>query len=403
MIQKQKKSGIIVLTNAGGVGVVCLDLIAKTELELFPINSNLEQELQNILPKAASIKNPIDILGDSKSDRYKNCLDILVQQADLEGIIVIVTPQIMTDVANISEVILEVSGQNPNLPIIPVFIGQELVETAKLNFTQNSFPSYTSPKSAIETLEKYLDYKNYHKKTQPILDLKQADYSQSSKEISQLNKIIKATKNSSLDYLNTTKIAKIFDIDIADFCLIVTDGVLDITLANKFLKQYKTCVIKVVSGGILHRSEYKMVQIDITTTQQIQEFCNKFADLKPEIVLQEMVEGGIQCFVGINRDVQFGNALVVGTGGIYAEITNDFTLIPLPTSDTKIRQALEQTKLYKILNGARNHFWDVDFFVKNILNLSQILDYFPGMSSIDINPFIVLENGGKVVDFKVVL
>lgn len=402
---KQKNKGTVIVTNAGGVGVVCLDLISSSGLDLYTLESDLEQKLVAILPKSASIKNPIDILGDSKSDRYQKVLEILIKETKIQSIIVVVTPQIMTDSANVANVVVELAKNNPNMPIIPVFMGDSLVLDSFKIFKKNKFPCYNSPESAINSLKKYLDYRSKKeiKLDAAAKELKASVDVAKNDQILSLNNVLESIKKTSLDYLNTQKIARLFDIPTTDFCLITKDGNLDLVLAKEFLGKHLKVVIKVVSAGILHRSEQKMVELNITSLNQIQDFYNKFKDLKPDIVLQEMVESGVQCFIGVNRDPQFGPTLIVGTGGVYAEIMDDFVLIPLPTSKDSIEQYLEQTKLYKVLNGARNEFWDILELVETVYKLSKLLDYFPKISSIDINPYFAMKNGGKVVDFKVVL
>lgn len=401
MIQKQKSSGVVIVTNAGGVGVVCLDLIAKSNLQLYKIENNLKDNLVNILPKSASIHNPIDILGDSKSDRYKLVLERLVLENEIDAIIVIVTPQIMTDTVNIAQIIVDLSYQKPQIPIIPVFIGGSLVRDSHQIFQKNAFPVYHTPQSAIKSLEKYLNYKNNGLKLSQS-NLKSPNFSKMSSEIVELDQLINASKAASLDFITVQKIAKLYQIPTTDFELIATDGIFDKTLAAKFLDKHPKLVVKVVSAGILHRSEQKMIELNITNLSQIENFYTKFEAQKPDVVLQEMVPDGIQCFIGVNRDPQFGNVLAIGLGGIYAEIINDFVLIPLPTTTAEIETKLKQTKLYQILNGARNKFWDIQTFIKTAHQLSQILDQFPQISSIDVNPYIAQEKGGKVVDFKVI-
>gem|GEM_PF-4409090 len=401
MKQKPINSGVVVVTNAGGVGVVCIDLLAKYGLDLYQIDDQLKSTLTNILPASASIHNPIDILGDSKSDRYELVLGKLIRQHEINSILVIVTPQIMTDTTNIAKIIVKLSAENPKLPIIPIFIGGDLITSSLHFFQQQSYPVYETPEDAVESLQKYLEFN--HKKADSSIKAADSKINKENPEIIQLNHEIKGNTSGSLDFLSVQKIAKLFDIPTAKFELIATAGVFNKDLAHKFLKKYPTIVIKVVSAGILHRSEQKMVEVDITSLDQIQSFYNRFKDQKPDIVVQEMITDGIQCFLGVNRDPQFGPILIVGTGGIYAEIMDDFVLIPLPASPKTIQTYLQKTKLYQVLNGARNQFWDIQSFTNTAYKLSQILDYFPGISSIDINPYIALEKNGKVVDFKVIV
>ncbi len=118
-----------------------------------------------------------------------------------------------------------------------------------------------------------------------------------------------------------------------------------------------------------------------------------------------MAVSGVEFFVGVKNDEQFGPTLVLGTGGIFAEVYEDFTLAPIPISKSEILESLKLTKINKILTGFRGLKLDVESLVKTIYNLSLIPQIFPQIESLDVNPIIVYpENQGNiVVDLKIVV
>jgi succinyl-CoA synthetase beta subunit len=159
-------------------------------------------------------------------------------------------------------------------------------------------------------------------------------------------------------------------------------------------------MLKVVDGDVLHRSDKKMVQ-KATTVEDIYQFCEEFKNQK--VALCELVGSGIEIFIGIKNDDQFGLSLLIGSGGIYSEIWKDVVCIPLPATSVQILACFKKTKVFKIIDGYRNLQWDTDSVIQTATRLYNLAITISNMQSIEINPLIVHPIGSTAVDIKISL
>jgi len=411
-----KQKGLVVLTNAGGVGVITVDNLAKTSLSLAEISPQTKTKLQVFLPPASSTHNPIDVLGDATSIRYKQSLEVLALEENVELILVLVTPQLMTDLENLAKVVVEFAKTHLQIPTVAVFIGGRIMAGVNEIFDKHEIVFYDTPEQAIVALDKFYKYSKNLKNTSSNEDLATEFTNfknQKASEILKINQLIEKAKKAgskSLDFETVELIARTFSLHTPKF-----EFIEKLDLENgKILKlleennQKNSSVLKVVAGDILHRTEGGMVKIKVQEIGEVAEFLEKnasYLDKKNSLILQQMAVSGVEFFVGVKNDEQFGPTLVLGTGGIFAEVYEDFTLAPIPISKSEISESLKLTKINKILTGFRGLKLDVESLVKTIYNLSLIPQIFPQIESLDVNPIIVYpENQGNiVVDLKIVV
>jgi|688.fasta_scaffold30862_7 acyl-CoA synthetase (NDP forming) len=401
-------SGTVVITNAGGIGVISIDNIAKTRLDLVDLSPKTKQTLKNTLPPSASVQNPIDVLGDAPADRYKSVLEILGNSGEVGSVVVILTPQIVTESLQTAQAIVDFSQKFRQIVTVAVFVGGKLIKEAKKLLQQNKIPVYDTPETAITSLNYLHEYSLYesvrfekNQKLEALLQKDLADLNQF--KISKITKQIQNQISKNLDYQTLLDMADLVDLELADSILIKPQDTQIEFKIKEFLDKHKTIVAKVVDSDILHRTERKMVRVGLKSSQEVLDFVAEFRDLQPQIALQEMVSGGLEAFIGISFDQNFGYTFVAGTGGIYAEAYKDFVLGPIPTSHQEILWYFKKTRIYKLFNGYRNKFFDQNKYTQSIYKLSLLVIVFPQIQSIDINPYIASGNGGKIVDFKVIL
>lgn len=401
-------SGTVVITNAGGIGVISIDNIAKTRLDLVDLSPKTKQNLQDVLPPSASVQNPVDVLGDALSDRYKSVLEVLGNSGEVGSVVVILTPQIVTESLQTAQAIVNFSQKFPQIVTVAVFVGGKLVQTAKKFLQQNKIPVYDTPETAVTSLNYLHEYSLYesirfqkNQKSEALLQEDLANLNQS--KISKITKQIQNQVSKNLDYETILDMADLVGLELADSTLIKPQDTQIESKIKDFLDKHNTIVAKVVDSDILHRTERKMVRAGLKNLQEVFDFVVEFRDLQPQIALQEMVSGGLEAFIGISFDQYFGYTFVAGTGGIYAEAYKDFVLGPIPTNPQEILWYLKKTRIYGLFNGYRNKYFDQNKYIQSIYKLSLLVTIFPQIQSIDINPYIVSGDGGKIVDFKVIL
>lgn len=405
-----KNLGTAIITNAGGIGVIAIDSLAKTRLTLVELSLETKQRLEQILPSSASLANPIDILGDALAIRYQQVLEILGQSGEVGSVIVILTPQVVTQSLETAKILVDFSQRYSSVVVVPVFIGGKFIKEARNELQKNKLPFYDTPETAINSLSYLYEYSLYEsnrfQKNNLAKSLLKDSLERLDKtKVSKIEQKLQNLKSKNVDYETILEMADLVDLEMADSILIKSEDLESDFKITDFLEKHQNGIaVKVVDGDILHRTERKMVRIGLKTKQEVVSFIQEFSDLQPQVALQELVTGDrLEAFIGISFDQQFGYTFVAGGGGIYAEIYKDFILGPVPTSPEEIFWYLKKTNIHKFFNGYRNKFFDEEKYIQSIYKLTLLVQVFPQIQSIDVNPYIATQTNGKIVDFKVIL
>lgn len=398
---------LAIITNAGGPGVLSVDTAIEHGLELAKLDLENENELVSILPKAASAKNPIDVLGDAKADRYSVAIENVLGDPNVDSAVIILTPQSMTEIEANAKIIVA-SKQRFQKPIAAVFMGDDLVRPGVEILKQNNVAVYDNPEQAVKSLAVFADFcqrfKLDHKKSSNFSDVDKQTVAKifaEAKSRGQLafpealaNQVLLAYGFPALksDIAHSRKEAE--------------------TIAKKI---GTTMVLKIVSPDILHKSDAGGVMLNVEPNQASEKYEEMMArvikncpNAKIEgIMLREMVvDAGVEMILGSFKEPSLGQTIMVGLGGIYVEILKDvaFGLSPIGQNDAE--QMIERLKSKKILEGARGAKpSDKEKLIECLLRLSQLLTDFPEIKEMDINPLLVLENGkgAKVLDSRIVI
>jgi acetate---CoA ligase (ADP-forming) len=397
--QKISTNKVVVLTNAGGLGVLALDGLTQLELELENIDHTVQDALSRGLPASAALHNPVDVLGDADENRYNFAISTLLQTQSKAAIIIILTPQVSTQVNQTATAICRFAAKYPKIAILPVFIGGDRVEAAKATFIEAKLPFFDSPEKALNSLNNLWKYtKQAYNNSEHSTQSKHNHMLPVDRDL--LNTMINMNKKNKYKILNfqtVNEIARIYRLNVPKYISI--DKIVD--LEKVFESLGSPVVVKSINTDILHRTEKKAVITGVTSIAQITDFLDE-NDLK-DVIFQESIDKGVEVFAGIEQDQNFGKVLVVGTGGIYAEVMDDFALAPLPETLQQVKELFEKTKISTILNNYRGISLDSDHLYKLIFGLCQVVSDFPQITSIDANPIIVTKDSCFAVDLKLSL
>lgn len=391
------RGGIGVVTNAGGMGVLSADAIADAGLELADISARTKEDMMAKLPPAASAKNPVDVLGDADEWRYQVAIEGVLGEKAVTTAMVILTPQVMSPVKEVAEIVVEAQKKYPHKIVVPIFIGGHGVEEAIEVFKGARLPYFDSPGEALMAVRNVYKYATERKHAKmwddPTVYVKKQSVERIEKEIAKNKKM----GNIAFDFEAVTAVSEEFGIVMPKFMYIESED--DIKAAAKHVGY--PLVMKTVASNMLHRSDSGGVLVGVKSAKEMKTFWEK--NKENRVIAQEMAGKGLEVFVGVKRDVQFGNVLTIGSGGIYAELLKDFAFTTVPTTKPYILKALKKTKVYQMLSGARGKTYDVDFLVEQIYQICLFAHTFDEVMEIDVNPIIVYPSSGCVVDFKVVL
>ncbi|MGQ9680186.1 MAG: acetate--CoA ligase alpha subunit [Candidatus Bathyarchaeia archaeon] len=400
--------GVAIITNAGGPGILVTDLCEKLEVPLAVFSHNTRQELASKLPPAASLGNPIDILGDARADRYEFALNEALQDSNVGSTIVLLTPQAMTESLATAERIVEISKKIRNKTILTVFMGGRSIEDALMHLRENKIPCYDFPEKAVKTLATMLEYSRIiHSKEEHLERFEDVDRIRVEKIFQNVRE---DNRNVLLPY-EAAEAVESYGITVPKIRLAHSPEE-----AVDFAEELGyPIVLKIASPDILHKTDIGGVVLNLKSPEDVrasfEEIMVKVSHFMPHariygIMVYRMAPSGREMIIGMSRDVQFGPLLMFGLGGIYVNILKDVTFGLAPLTRCEVDRMIEDTKAYTLLKGIRGESpSDIKTLKEYILRISQFVLDFPQILEMDINPIIVYQEGRGCIglDVKIML
>jgi acetate---CoA ligase (ADP-forming) len=404
----KKIKNCVIITNAGGPGVLTTDALVENGLELATISQETEVELKKYLPAFANFSNPIDLIGDAKEDRYQKALEILASRPEIDSLLVILTPQTTTKIVETAQAIIDIKDKI-NKPIVASFIGSEKVQAGIDILTSGGIACCSFPDQAGVALAKVSRW------TQNEIKLEtQTEYNLEHKKV-QANEIFDIFRAKNESYIPESKAKEVmsyYGIHSAKSKLChnkqEAEDLINSELQGKL-------VMKIISPDIMHKSDVGGVMIGIEIDEAGQKFdemmsivSKKSPNSKLEgILFAEMIDldDGCEFILGAKKDPNLGTAIMVGLGGIYVEIFKDVVFGFPPLASKEIDIMLDSLQSKHILEGARGQDpLDIDGLKQAIQSMSNFLQDFPEVEEVDLNPILVMKKGMgvKTLDAKIV-
>lgn len=401
-----KGDRIAIVTNAGGPGILATDAIERSGLQLARFESRIIQALEEFLPDAASAANPVDVLGDARADRYRFALEEVVKDPNVDGVLVILTPQAMTEIVETAEVIAEVANE-VSVPVLACFMGEARVEAGTRVLEKHNVPNFSFPERAALVLEGMSRFRRNQQKPLPTYERFDVD-----KEA--VRKIIDGVLSEgrvSIGDAEARSILTAYGLDIPQSKL-AENADQAVEYANEM--GYPV-VLKIASPDILHKTDVGGVKVDLENATDVRDAFDlityRAQRYLPEAriwgcLVQKMVPEGLEVLIGMNRDPQFGPLVTFGLGGIYVETLKDVSFRVAPFSKTEAHEMLKEIRASALLDGVRGEPpVDHEVLIDAILRIAQLVQDFPMIAELDINPFIVYEKGqgGIAIDMRLIL
>jgi acetate---CoA ligase (ADP-forming) len=388
-----KGDRVLIITNAGGPGTMAADAVEHAGMSVAELDTNTAASLRGKLPEAASVGNPIDVLGDASPERYAEALKTAQDDSSVDAIIVILTPQAMTNPAETARAIA--GSINGSKPVLASFMGGKDVLPGRQELTAAGLPDYESPERAVAALKVMYEYSTWLRRPPRIVTRFRVNRRRAVRIItrSQRNKVLQ---------LNEVKAKKILDA----YGFNVLPGRL-VTSADEAVELSRRVgfpvAMKIVSPDIIHKSDLGGVKLNLASTQQVRDgfdlmmmrITQQVPNARIEgIYVEKMAEPGLEVIIGMSRDAQFGPMLMFGLGGIFVEVMKDVTFHLAPITQEEAIQMLKSTRSYDILEGKRGRKGvDIIAIANGLQRISQLTTDFPQITELDINPFIVGDLG----------
>ncbi len=392
---------VAVLTNAGGVGVLTSDLCEEAGLDLARPSDETVEKLRAALTPEASVGNPIDVIGDAKADRYENALRILCESGEYKNILVLLTPQRVTDPVGTAEAIVRVAPEYKNVNIYCVFVGGTKVAEGLQILSANRILNYEYPNDVVRLLGLLKAQMPYRGKKLPTAQVNEVPEN--------IKKAVADAKEAGLASLPQQTVNMIMDHYGIDYPK--SGNFTDKNEALAFCRNIfpKSVVLKLSAPDALHKTEMKGIYLNICDDASFNEAWDglwgsieKFQLKGASVLIQEMITKASETIIGVNSDKNFGRVMVFGTGGIYTEVMRDTAMRILPADD--FDAMIKETKIGTIINGVRGEAPKaVGPLIECLKKVQQLVLEIPEITSIDGNPVLVTSDRAVVVDFKMLL
>lgn len=400
-----RSNRMAIITNAGGPGIIATDVTIHSGLRLAKLHESTIDVLRSHLPSTANVHNPVDVIGDARSDRYQAALEAVLNDENVDGVIFILTPQSMTEIEQTAAIIPSLA-QKSGKPVVASFMGLMDVSKGIDILEQNGIPHYHFPEAAARAMSALYQYSSWLRRQH----LKEFDLTVDQAAAAKI--IAKALKSGSryLGEVEGNEILAAYGFPVLPARLATSPKE-----AAAAVKEFGPCAMKVVSPQIVHKSDVGGVRVGVATSEEAhaayEEIVSASRQHKPDaeirgVYMQQMAARGVEVILGIKSYPAFGPLIMFGLGGIFVEIFKDVSFRLAPIRHNGARHMVRSIKAYPMLNGARGAaITDQEELERCLLRLSMLAVDHPEIAELDINPLIVHEQGKgcSVADCRILL
>lgn len=400
------KIGIV--TNAGGPGILATDAAESVHLQLPALSEKTAAVLAPKLPASASIHNPIDVIGDAGADRYEAAMTACCEDPNIDGLVVILTPQVMTPCLEIAKMIVDVTRSASLMPVCACFMGGESVTEAIAYLRSQKIPVFPTPERAVAAMAAL---------RVPVTGHRSPDTSIQKKEIPQPDdrSLVTDLPKGLLDEEKTAALFTHFDLPMPKQALAKSPEEAAI-IAEQI--GYPV-IMKISSPQILHKTDVGGVRANLKTKEGVTKafteiitnvqksqlpITNNQLPVINGVLVQQFLPVGDEFIVGATRDASFGPLIMAGLGGIYTELFADTSFRIAPVSTQMAYEMLTELKAWKLLLGMRGKPQrDIDALATVVERVSDMMMACPEIQELDLNPVLVSESHVIIADAKVVI
>ncbi len=387
---------VAIITNSGGPGIMATDAVCESGMQMAKLSDATKDKLRSFLPAAASVKNPVDMIASAPIEHYKQTLETVIADENVDMIAVIYLPFLGLADIDVAEALMEIKAKNPQKPILGVFMTKSEFFTKIANMNVN-MPFYMYAEEAAEAmtrLDRQRQWMNRPEGKFPVYDVDRAKAAEVIKKSLSEGRA-QLTTLESIDVLNAYGIraCKYGLATNVDEAANVANGI-----------GYPV-VMKITSKTISHKTDVGGVIVGIQSEEHLrQEYAALIERLKERnildglegVIVQEMVKGNREMVCGIATDPQYGPMMMFGLGGVFIETMKDVTFRIAPLSDVDAEEMIKSVKAYELLKGARGTTpAQIDQIQETLLRLSQLVTDFPFIDELDINPLLISEKTGE--------
>jgi acetyl coenzyme A synthetase (ADP forming)-like protein len=396
-----ERDDVAVVTNGGGPGVLTTDAIGESRLSIAEFDDDVRAELGTLLPAAADVSNPLDIVGDADLDRYRAALEVVLGADTVGGVVVLAVPTALFEFDDLAELVGDLQRQHAK-PVVACLMGGEAANRATDALATRGIPSYSDPTRAVSSLEALAEY-------EAVTDRDDGSPAAFDVDRERARETVTPPLDRGTDYLGVEAIELLDAYGIPTPSGEVVEAPSDAETVAAELGG--PVVLKIVSPDITHKSDVGGVEVGVPV-EDVRDTCQRLLERAtshdPEATIlgvrvEELVDpdAGTETIVGVKRDPQFGHLLLFGLGGIFVQVFRDTSFRVVPVSEQEAREMTREIQAAPMLRGARGREpADVDSVVETLGRVSQLVTQFSAIAELDINPLVVGPDGVRAVDLR---
>ncbi len=396
-------NGLLIITNAGGPGIIAADTAERLGIKLPHMTKESIDAMAAKLPPNASIFNPVDVIGDATSERYAAVLEQAARDPNVDGMLVILTPQAMTDIEKTAAAVIA-TAKSTDKPVITSFMGAKRVRAGINLLKAASIPNFSYPELAVRAFQRLADQQAWK---EAISEENVACWYNFDAAAETIAAILK-TGATQVGEDDAMRILTYYGFQFPKRAPAKTSEE-----AARIAAQIGfPVVMKILSPDILHKTDVGGVRVDIKTPQEAEEaFLEITANARrimPDafikgVMVFEMLKGGKEVILGVTYDRTFGHMIMFGLGGIYVEVLKDVAFRIVPVARRDALAMVNEIKTVGLLRGARGEApADIGAIASAIVNLSCLVSDFPEIQELDVNPLLVMEQGAIALDARII-
>ncbi len=397
---------VAIVTNAGGPGIVATDMTVSSGLELAKFAEETVEALASHLPPTANLHNPVDVIGDAAQDRYENALAAVIKDEAVDGALVILTPQSMTNALATAEAIARIAHRSSK-PILCCFMGIFDVSKGVKHLQERGIPVFRFPEHAAESFAALYRYSQWlNRQELAEFTLTHADERAAA--------IIQEALADGRNYLGEGEGSEVLA------CYGITTLPMKLAKTREEAREFAgqigpNVALKIVSPQIIHKSDAGGVELNLTSGEAVMAAFDRILERARQyapnagiegVLVEKMADPGQEVIVGMSRYRRYGPLVMFGLGGIFVEVFKDVVFGLAPIGRNEARQMIQGIRGLTILKGYRGKPpSDLDALERVLVGVSSMVVNHPEIHELDINPLIVHEKGkgATAADCRIIL
>lgn len=402
---------LAILTNAGGPAVLATDAAALGGATLLPPSAMAMEKLNCLLPEAWSHSNPIDILGDALPERFSQALEILMEDEANDGLLVILSPQEVTDPVGTADALRPWGNRKGDKPLLASWMGGASVQKGIELLTQASIPTFIYPDQAARSFAKMWEYSRNLQSLYQVPPLR--DSLVTDEERQKAKEIIDRARQAGrclLTEFESKEVLSLYGIP-----CVQTKVAHELYEAVALAEEMGYPVVaKLFSSTITHKSDVGGVKLNLQSPEEVKAAFDAIRDSVSEkvapshfegVTIQKMVASrGYELILGSSSDPQFGPVLLFGAGGELVEVFGDSAIALPPLNGHLARRLMAKTKIYKALQGVRGRkAVDLAALERLLVHFSQLIVENRWIKECDINPLLANDEELIALDGRILL